>query len=156
MQVMKVGPFIVLLLFISYAAHSQSHPGKLSGSTQGSLTVTATVQPSVWLVTEPDGKQEIFVANAPDPKESSSRPPALKRQKSPQGHADKKIEAVPGKMDAGAVLPAKPHDDKAAVQFTFPTTPGQFEVTQETRFIDVSNDGKIERKAVQVVTVVAR
>jgi hypothetical protein len=90
------------------------------------------------------------------PKESFSRPPALKPQKSPQGHADKKIEAASGKKAAGAVPPAKPNDDKAAVQFTFPTTPGQFDVTQETRFIDVNHDGKTGRQEVQVITVVVR
>jgi hypothetical protein len=155
-RVMKVGPVLVLLLLISYPADSQSHPGKLSGSAQGSLTVTATVESSVWLVMEPDGKQEIFVANAPDPKESFYRPPALKRQQSLQRNAVKKAGLAPGKKAAGAVSPAKPPHEKATVQYNFPQANGPFEVTQETRFVDVNNDGKTARQAVQVITVVAR
>jgi len=155
-RVMKVGPVVVLLLLISYPAHSQSHPEKLSGSAQGSLTVTATVEPSVWLVMESDGKQEIFVANAPDPKESFSRPPALKRQKSPQGNAVRKAGLAARKKAVSAVSPAKPPHEKATVQYSFPQANGQFEVTQETRLVDVNNDGKTTRQAVQVITVVAR
>jgi hypothetical protein len=39
----------------------------------GTLAVTASVQTSVALVTEPDGSQRIVIANATDPRDNVSR-----------------------------------------------------------------------------------
>jgi hypothetical protein len=47
-------------------------------SPHSSLTVTATVEPSVWLVIEPDGTQEVVVANSADSRESFSHAPDTK------------------------------------------------------------------------------
>src|SRR5579859_3770101 len=82
---MKVGALFAVLIFTFSVCHSQSqskHPG---GSAQGSLNVTATVVPSVWLVMGPDGKQDVIVANAPDPKESFYRAAPAKKQKPLRG-----------------------------------------------------------------------
>ncbi|HLZ00007.1 MAG TPA: hypothetical protein VKT33_13180 [Candidatus Angelobacter sp.] len=48
-------------------------PATQGRSTQGQLTVTATVVASVGLVTGPDGIQRIVVANSPDPADNASR-----------------------------------------------------------------------------------
>jgi hypothetical protein len=62
---MKAEFVLVLVLFICNVSHSQA-PSKQSGSSaQSSLTVTAIVEPSVWLVMEPDDKSDVFVADAP-------------------------------------------------------------------------------------------
>jgi hypothetical protein len=69
---MRVGFVLILVFLICNVSHSQA-PSRQSGvSAQGSLTVTAIVEPSVWLVMEPDGKSNVVVANAPDPKQSFS------------------------------------------------------------------------------------
>jgi hypothetical protein len=69
---MKVGLVIILVLFTCNVSHAQARQGQLGSSAQSSLTVTATVESSVWLIMEPNGKREVVVANAPDPKESFS------------------------------------------------------------------------------------
>jgi hypothetical protein len=143
---MKVGPVLILVLVISNIAHSQAGQHGQSGSAvQGSLTVTATVESSVWLV-DPDGKREIVVANAPDPKESFSQPRSLKRKSA--------APAALVKQPAKTKEPAR--QDDAAVQFTFPTSSKQFEVTKKTVVMDVSEGGKTERRPVVVTTVVAQ
>ena len=69
---MKVGPVLILVLFICSIAQSQTRHGQSGASAASSLTITATVAPSVWLVMEPDAAQKVVVANVPDPKESFS------------------------------------------------------------------------------------
>jgi len=138
---MKVGPVIILVLSTFNISHSQAR--RQSGSpAQSSLTVTATVEPSVWLVTEPDGKRDIVVANAPDPKEafSHSRPHKSKRSAQAAGQTAVKKEAV--------------RQDGAAVQFSFPMAPRQFEVTRKTVMMDVTENGRTDQHPVTVTTVV--
>jgi hypothetical protein len=79
---MKVGPVLILVLFICSIAQSQTRH-ESGASAANSLTVTATVAPSVWLVMEPDGRQDMVVANAPDSKESFSHSSAKAHRKSP-------------------------------------------------------------------------
>jgi hypothetical protein len=43
------------------------------GSSEGKLTVTATVMASASLVIEPDGRQVLIVANAADPRDNVSQ-----------------------------------------------------------------------------------
>jgi hypothetical protein len=74
---MKVEFVLILFLFGCNVAHSQERHGQTGSSAQSSLTVTATVEPSVWLIEEPDGKRDVVVANAPDPKESFYHPRTL-------------------------------------------------------------------------------
>ena len=62
--------FVFILLFLSISAVAQSN-GK--GSTEGTLTVTATLVASANLIIESDGKQEMVIANAPDPRDNVSR-----------------------------------------------------------------------------------
>jgi hypothetical protein len=141
---MKVGPVLILVLVISNIAHSQAGQHGQSGSAaQGSLTVTATVESSVWLV-DPDGKREIVVANAPDPNESFYHSQTHKRK-----------SAAPAAAKQTAVTKELVRNqDGAAVQFSFPTGSKQFEVTRKTVMMDVSEGGKTERRPVMVTTVV--
>ena len=67
---MQAGRVLILFLFTSSVVQGQSPYKQSGGPAQGSLRVTVTVEPSVWLRMGPDGKQEMVVANAPDPKES--------------------------------------------------------------------------------------
>jgi hypothetical protein len=55
---------IVFLVFATCSA--------LGASSEGKLTVTATVVTSVSLVTDADGTQRILIANAPDPADNVS------------------------------------------------------------------------------------
>ncbi|MGZ4898218.1 MAG: hypothetical protein ACXV8X_01045 [Candidatus Angelobacter sp.] len=61
--------FVSILVFLSISAGAQSN-GK--GSAEGTLTVTATLVASANLIIEPDGKQKIVIANAPDPRDNVS------------------------------------------------------------------------------------
>ena|SRR5437660_6480086 len=79
---MKVGPVIILVLFTFNGSRSQAPHGKPSSSAQSSLTVTATVEPSVWQLMEPDGKRDVVVADAPDSKDFFSHAATQPRRKS--------------------------------------------------------------------------
>ena len=68
----NAGIFLVLAL-ASVIASAQSRPGQIGHSAQGTLTVTVIVESSVGLVAGADGKQQLIVANAPDPKQTFSR-----------------------------------------------------------------------------------
>lgn len=57
-------------MFLPISTVAQSN-GK--GSAEGTLTVTATLIASANLIIEPDGKQKIVIANAPDPRDNVSR-----------------------------------------------------------------------------------
>jgi hypothetical protein len=109
-----------------------------------------TVTPSVWLVTEPDGKGDLIVANAPDPKESFPHAPAIK--------ARGKGATQTKKQTSSAGVSQKPprNQDDTGVQFNFPSVPGQFDVTQKTVMMDVSEGGKTEARPVTVTTIVAQ
>ncbi|HET9838067.1 MAG TPA: hypothetical protein VFR84_07520 [Candidatus Angelobacter sp.] len=69
---MKVGSVFLLVLFVLHS-QAQSQKGRTGNTSHGSLAVTATVDSSVWLFAGPDGKQQVIVANAPDPKQSFFR-----------------------------------------------------------------------------------
>ncbi|MGZ7104655.1 MAG: hypothetical protein ACXVKC_04410 [Candidatus Angelobacter sp.] len=140
---MKVGFVLILIIFTFNLSYSQARHGRSGSSAHSSLTVTATVEPSVWLDMEADGKRELVVANAPDPQESFSHAPA--------GKAAKK-SAVPAKEQNSSTT--LPHHQHAAVQFSFPMAPRQFEVTRKTVVMDVTEDGRAERRPVTVTTVV--
>jgi hypothetical protein len=154
---MKVGSLLVLVLFTFNVSHSQSNGGRSGGSNQGSLTVTATVEPSVSLIMEPDGKRDVVVANAPDSKESFSRAAPPKGQKSLQGRSRSKRDAgAEEKKPAPAVQSAGSAPGDASVLFTFPTAAKQFEVTKKTVTMDVTEGGKTERRPVTVTTIVVQ
>jgi hypothetical protein len=116
---------------------------------QGSLTVTATVEPSVWLVMEPDGKRDVIVANAPDSRESFSHAAIQARRKS--ASMAKKQNSL------RAISQQSPHNqDDATVHFDFPIVSRQFDVTHKTVLMDVSEAGKTVARPVTVTTVVAQ
>ena len=118
----------------------QSHAG---GSAESTLTITATVQATVSIDMSHAGEQRVIVANAPDPKESFYRSPLSRQSKTVNARAEirKKAAADPS---------------EAAVAYSFPAKPGQFEVIRTTRVMDVSDGGKTHPQAVAVITVVAR
>jgi hypothetical protein len=134
---MKVGPIVILLLFTFNVSHSQTLNRTSGSSAHSSLTVTATVEPSVWLIMEPDGKRDVVVANAPDPRESFSHAPA----KAHRNGTARKQTAIPNKST------------NDAVQFNLPT-PKRFDVGEKTVMMDVSEGGKTGRRPVTVTTVV--
>jgi len=142
---MKVGPVIILVLFTCNVAHSQAQHGQSGSSTQSSLTITATVEPSVWLIMEPDGNRDVVVANAPDSKESFSHVPVK---------AGKKNAAAKKETSSFTSQELPRHQDDAAVQFTFPIAPPHFEVTKKNAMMEVSEGGKAYRRPVMVTMVV--
>src|SRR4051794_34899846 len=146
---MKVGPVIILVLFTFNLSRSQARHGKSGSSAQSSLTVTATVAPSVWLVMEPDGKQDMVVANAPDPKESFSHAPAKARRQS-ANLAKKQNSSIVRSQER-----LQKRDD-TSVHFDFPTVSRQFDVTQKTVIVNVSEGAKTVTRPVIVTTVVAQ
>jgi len=146
---MKAGPVLSVLLLVLFTfnqAHAQARQKQPGQTAQSSLTITATVAPSVWLVMEPDGKRDIVVANAPDGKDSFVHVPAASAGK-------KKTEAE--KQSFADAARAR-HSQSAAVQFSFPAAPQQLEVTTATVMMDVAEGGKTERQTVKLTTVVAR
>jgi hypothetical protein len=134
---MKVGPIVILLLFTFNVSHSQTLNRTSGSSAHSSLTVTATVEPSVWLIMEPDGKRDVVVANAPDPRESFYHAPA----KAHRNRTARKQTAIPNKSA------------NDAVQFNLPT-PKRFDVSEKTVMMDISEGGKTGRRPVTVTTVV--
>jgi hypothetical protein len=146
---MKVGPVFILVLFICTIAQSQTRHGQSGSSAHSSLSVTATVTPSVWLVMEPDGKQDMVVANAPDPKGSFSHPLAKARRKN-ASLAKKQHSST-----AKSVEPLQKQDD-TSVYFDFPTVSRQFDVTQKNIIMNVSEGAKTIALPVIVTTVVAQ
>ena len=143
---MKAEFVLVLVLFICNVSHSQA-PSKQSGSSaQSSLTVTAIVEPSVWLVMEPDGQSDVFVANAPDPKQSFSHAPLSKPGRKSAAPTTAKHTSI-----AKEPVHNQNHD---AVQFSFPTSSKQFDVSKRTVMMDVSEGGVTARRPVIVTTAV--
>jgi hypothetical protein len=133
---MKVG-FVLI--------HSQA-PSRQSGSSaQGSLTVTAIVEPSVWLIMEPDDEREVVIAKAPDPKESFSHVPITEPGRK---------SAALGKAKQTAITKDPVRNQNCAAQFSFPTSSKQFDVSKRTVMIDVSEGAVTERRPVIVTTVV--
>jgi hypothetical protein len=143
---MKVGPVLILVLFTMKVAHAQARHAESGASTQSSLAVTATVEPSVWLVMEPDGKRDLVVANAAEPKESFSH-------NQPKGHRKDSALAAEKQTAIPKRLVRAPN---AGIQFGFPTGSKQFEVTKTTLMREVSEGGKTERRPVMVTTVVPK
>jgi hypothetical protein len=152
---MQAGPVLLLFLFTFSVAQGQLPYRESGGPAQGSLRVTVTVEPSVWLVMATDGKQEMVVANAPDPKEAFFHAPSLKNQSKNQ--PNKKQDTLTASPSA-VILPAEGPGKQveAAVQFRLPTEAKQFEMKQEIRMMDVSEIGKTGRQPVKVITVVPR
>lgn len=143
---MKVGTLLVLFVFIYNISYSQSQHKRSGSSAQGSLTINVTVLPSVWLVMEPDGKQEVVVANAPDSKESFSRP-APAKPKLP-AHTSKR----PVKASASVVQQTR--SSQGDVSYRIPTESTKFEVDEETKVMNVTDGGKTTQQPVRVTTVV--
>lgn len=95
---------------------------------------------------EPDGKQNVVVANAPDPKESFSPGVTVKAGKRAAQSTKQPSSAMHGKS---------PHNQtENSVQFNFPTASKQFDVTQKTVIMNVSEGGKTVARPVIVTTVV--
>jgi hypothetical protein len=153
---MKVGPVFILFFFLISIASAQSNHSRSGGSAQGSLAVTVTVVPSVWLNMDSDGKQEVVVANSSaDPKESFSH--AAQAQKQNVLPARSKSRSAPLKKTSTGTAERRQggNQSEAAGQFNLPPTQ-QFEVKQEIIVMDVTQNGKTERQPVKVTTVVPR
>jgi hypothetical protein len=146
---MKVGPVLILVLFICSIAQSQTRHGQSGASAASSLTITATVAPSVWLVMEPDGTQKVVVANVPDPKESFSHAATKARRKR---------ETLAKKQKPANAISQQSlnNQDDARVRFDFPMVSSQFDVTKTTIIMNVSEGGKIVQRPVIVTTIVAQ
>jgi len=144
----KVAFVLVVVLFNGSVAQSQTPTRQTGSSTTSSLTVTATVAPSVWLVMEPDGKQNVVVANAPDPKESFSPVAPVKSVKRAAQSTKQPSSAMPGK--------SRHNQAENLVQFNFPTASKQFDVSQKTIIMNVSEGGKTVARPVIVTTIVAQ
>ena len=153
---MHVGPvrLLILLLLAINILEAQSIQKHSDGPATSSLRVTATVVPSVWLIMDPDGKQETVVANAPDPKED------FVRVATPQKLKTTKTTLRQGYTPAQQPTPTDPkratqprNQGDASIQFSF-LKPKQFEVKQEIKVMDVDVNGKTERQPVAVTTVV--
>ena len=148
---MQAGPVLLLFFFSFSVVQGQSPHQRPGGTAEGSLQVTVTVQPSVWLMMSPDGKQETAVANAPDGKEAFFHVPSLKKQSLKK---QKTFAARPSVVMPPAQGPGT--QDEAPVKFSLPTQAKQFEVKHETMVMDVSNGGKTGRHPVTVTTVAPR
>jgi hypothetical protein len=156
---MKVSFFLLVFSFTCYFAHPQTRQAQSGSSAQGSLTVTATVESSVWLAATSEGNQEVVVANAPDPTQTFYRQPATKRK-------DKRLpvrlgtntKATAIKKAASTLIPGGQHGNRneAPVVFSFPAARMQFDVTQKTQIMDFTDAGATRRETVEVITVVAR
>jgi hypothetical protein len=160
--IMKGNTVILLSTFLLLKAggHSQSINGK-TASAQNSLSVTAYIESSVSFSTGPDGRGQIQVANAPDPKESFA-PQLLSGQGRPDAALSHR-KAVPQKMkttaanktwEAGQLQNQLAGPAKVQVEYLFPAPPVGFEVRHEIIFVDVEIAGKAERRPVTLVTVV--
>jgi hypothetical protein len=148
---MQAGPVLILCLFTFSAVQGQSPQKQSAGTAQGSLQVTATVEPSVWLVMEPDGKQKTVIANAPDAPEAFFHAPSqnnqsLKKQKT---SAARPSVVMPSAQGQGK-------QNEAAVEFSLPTQAKQFDVKLESMVMNVSDGGKTGHQLVAVTTVVPR
>jgi hypothetical protein len=151
----KVESVLILFFFLVSIASAQSNHSRSGGAAQGSLAVTVTVVPSVWLDVDPDGKQEVRVANSADPQESFSHAVQPQKQKTPPTRS-KKRSASPKKTSTGTPEARQAgNQSEAGGQFNVPPTK-QFEVKQEIIVMDVTQNGKTERQPVKVTTVVPR
>jgi hypothetical protein len=153
---MKVGPVLILFFFLISIASAQSNHSRSGGSAQGSISVTATVVPSVWLNMDSDGKQEVVVANSSaDPKESFSHAAQAQKQNVLPARL-KRRSTPPKKTSTGAPQARQGGNESEAVgRFNLPPTQ-QFEVKQEIIVMDVTQNRKTERQPVKVTTVVPR
>lgn len=149
---MKAGALFVVLCFTFNVCHSQSQSKRPGRSAQGSLTVTATVVPSVWLVMEPDGKRDVVVANAPDPKESFYRAAPATKPESVRGRRTQKTSPA-GENKTASAVQASAVTNQSFVQFSLPAA-SKFEVSRKTVQMDVADGSKTERRAVMVTTIV--
>jgi hypothetical protein len=141
---MKACTLLILVVFTFTMSYSQSQHKMLGGSAQGNLTVTVTVVPSVWQVMEPDGEQEITVANAPDRKESFNQAAPSKPRSSARS------SKRPVKADTSVAQ----QESNSEVSYRFPTGSTKFEVTEETKMMNVTAGGKTTQQPVKVTTVV--
>jgi len=151
---MKAGPVLLLFLFTFNVVQGQSPLKQSGGPAQGSLRVTVTVEPSVWLTMAPDGKQEMVVANAPDPKDAFSHAPFPKNQSKNRLKNQNTVTARASTVMPPAQGPGS--QGEAVVQFSLTHEAKQFEVKQEIRMMDASEGGKTGSRPVKVTTVVPR
>jgi hypothetical protein len=96
---------------------------------------------------EPNGKQNIVVANAPDPKESFSHAATKARGKR---------KTLAKKQNSPNAISQKTNQDDATVRFDFPIASNQFDVTQKAVIMGVPEGGKIVQRPVIVTTIVAQ
>jgi|ERR1700704_2307084 len=152
---MQAVRLLVLLLLPITILEAQSVQKPSGGPATSSLRVTATVVPSVWLVMDPDGKQETVVANAPDPKEDFVHVTTPQKLKTTKTTFRKSYAQAPQQQTpAGPQRATQPRNQgDASTQFSLPK-PKQFEVKQEIKVMDVDVNGKTERRPVTVTTVV--
>jgi hypothetical protein len=149
---MQVRPVLILVLFTFSFSLAQSNNRRSGGSAQGSLSVTATVVPSVWLSMDPAGKQEVVVANSADSKESFSFVKGAEKKQT-QATPSRKRSSSQAQTSAGRPLHQPRNQSDATVQFSLPS-PKQFELREEIKVMDISEDGKTERQPVKITTVV--
>jgi hypothetical protein len=146
---MKVGSILIFVLLPFNIANPQSQQGQSGRTAKGSLAVTANVVPSVWLVMEPEGKRDVVVANAPDPKDSFYHGQAKPHRKGVAPAAKKQTRSAAPREQLS-------NQDHSAVNFIFQMAPEQFEVTTKTVLMDVSENCTTERRPVTVTTIVPR
>ncbi|MGC2742666.1 MAG: hypothetical protein WA672_05725 [Candidatus Angelobacter sp.] len=150
---MQVRPVLILVLFTFSFSSAQSNHGRAGGSAPASLTITATVVPSVWLSMDPAGKQEVMVANSADSKESFSHAQGPGKKKTQMTPSKKRSSPQAQNSAAAPPLQQRRNQSDATVQFSMPS-PKQFEVREEIKVMDISGNGKTERQLVKVTTVV--
>lgn len=143
--IMKVRQLLILFIFIFNIAYPQSQKKTLGTSVQGSLTVTVTVVPSVWRVMEPDGEQEVALAKALDSKEFFSQGP--QRKPKPAAHSKHPVKA------SGSIIQQNGRSE-GAISEVISTRSTKFEVTEETKMMNVVDGDKMTQQPVRVTTIV--
>ena len=83
----KIGVAALLLLCCAVGSAQTARTPFASRQATGTLTVTATVMPSVGVITGPNGEQTLVYANFPDARDNVSFL-AVKKQGAPAATAD--------------------------------------------------------------------
>jgi hypothetical protein len=131
---MKCRSTIFALIVLGLSGYSQSASG------QASLTVTVTIDSSVGLFIQPDGQEQVVVANTSDPKHSFS--PVLPAA----GNLSRKIPK--SVISMRSPIPT--------VEFSLHTQAASFEIRKDTAMMDIGGAGKTEYQPVTVTTIVAK
>jgi hypothetical protein len=148
----KVALVFILVLFTCGVARTQTRQRESGSSPANSLKVSATVASPVWGVMKPDDKQNVVIANPPDPKQSFSHGSATKSRKK-----SAMVERKPNSVRATSqelVRPELVQGQDEPVSFNCPVVSRQFDVTQKLVIMEVSEAGKTVERPVIVTTIV--